>query len=139
MNIDLTSIIVSIITIIPLLLQIKKNNTNSQVNHNEQIKISRSTQCDIKALSTRMDALEEKEDANLLQTCRIDLRQALYHSPDNIPAILELARIYFINLHGNADLGRKFLGWVKEYRVQDWAAAHDEDISNLIKAATHSA
>lgn len=139
MSIDITQIIVSFITIVPVLLQMKKDRTNSDNKHAEQLKVSQSTQCQIEALNQRLDVLERKEDANNLQTARIDLRQALQHSPDNIPAVLELARIYFLNLHGNADLGRKFLAWVKHYEVEKWGEDHDEDITNLIEAATHSA
>lgn len=138
MNIDLTQILVSFIAIVPVLLQMKKDRTSSDIKHNEQLRVSRSTQREIEAINSRLAILERKEDANNLQTARIDLRQALQHSPDNIPAVLELARIYFLNLGGNADLGRKFLAWVKKYNVQEWADAHDEDIANLIEAATHS-
>ncbi len=138
MSIDLTQILVSFIAIIPVLIEMKKNKASSDSKHAEQLTISRSTQREIEAINRRLDSLEQKEYANGLQTARIDLRQALQHSPDNIPAVLELARIYFLNLHGNADLGRKFLTWVKRYRVQEWADAHDEDIANLIEAATHS-
>lgn len=139
MNIDVTQILVSFIAIVPVLLQMKKDRTSSDNKHAEQLKVSQSTQRQIEAINERLDVLEQKEDANNLQTARIDLRQALQHSPDNIPAVLELARIYFLNLHGNADLGRKFLAWVKKYNVQGWAETHDEDIANLIEAATHSA
>lgn len=139
MNVDLTQILVSFIAIIPVLLEMKKNKADSDDKHAEQLRASRSTQREIELINKRLDTLEQKEDANNLQTARIDLRQALQHSPDNIPAVLELARIYFLNLHGNADLGRKFLAWVKRYRVQEWADAHDEDIANLIEASTHSA
>lgn len=83
--------------------------------------------------------IKTRLDQNDLHTARIDFRQVLYTSPDNIPACLEIARIYFLNLGGNADMGRKFLAWVKKYNVQEWADAHDEDIDNLIEAATHSA
>lgn len=139
MNVDLTQILVSFIAIIPVLLQMKKDRAISDNKHAEQLKVSRSTQRELESIIERLDALERKEDANNLQTARIDLRQALQHSPDNIPAVLELARIYFLNLGGNADLGRKFLAWVKKYNVQEWADTHDEDIANLIEAATHSA
>ena len=142
MNIDLTQILVSFIAIIPVLLQMKKDRANSDNKHAEQLRVSRSaqqqTQRQLESINQRLDTLERKEDANNLQTARIDLRQALQHSPDNIPAVLELARIYFLNLHGNADLGRKFLAWVKNHHVQEWADVHDEDIANLIEAATHS-
>lgn len=139
MNIDLTQIIVSFLAIVPVLLEMRKNKTSSDSKHERQLEVSRNTQRSIDQISVRIDNLERQMSANNLQTARIDLRQVLQHSPDNIPAVLELARVYFLNLHGNADLGRKFLAWVKEYKVQDWAEAHDEDITNLIEAATHSA
>lgn len=132
MNLDLTQIIVSILAIVPVLYEIKKNKADSDDNHAKQLKVSED-------INKRLGAIERRVAANDLQTARIDLRQALQHSADDIPAVLELARIYFLNLHGNADLGRKFLAWVKKYHVQEWADAHEEDIANLIEAATHSA
>lgn len=93
----------------------------------------------IAKLSKDIDKLAKQLKANDLQTARIDLRTALEHSRDDIPAVLELSRIYFINMRGNADLGRKFLSWAKEYDVEAWAKNHHEDISNLMEAAKHSA
>lgn len=74
---------------------------------------------------------------NDLRTCRIDFRQALEHSRDDIPAILELASEYFLDMGGNADMGRKFLYWVEEYKVAAWADKHQVDIEPLIAAAKH--
>lgn len=74
---------------------------------------------------------------NDLRTCRIDFRQALEHSRDDIPAILELASEYFLDMGGNADMGRKFLFWVEEYKVQEWSDKHQVNIEPLIKAANH--
>lgn len=132
MNIDWTQVIVSLVAIIPILWEMKKNKADSDDKHAQQLE----GQDDIRK---HLAVIDEKLEANNLQTCRVDLRQALQHSPDNIPAVLELARVYFINYHGNADLGRKFLAWFKKYEVQKWADAHDEDVSNLLEAATHSA
>lgn len=102
------------------------------------------TKREMTAIRKDLDRLEEKQDlttqildANNLQTSRIDLRQALEHSRDDIPAILELARRYFVELHGDADLGPKFLYWVKEKRVVRWANTHKTDISDIIKCAKH--
>lgn len=75
---------------------------------------------------------------NDLRTCRIDFRQALAHSRDDIPAILELASEYFLDFGGNADMGRKFLYWVEEYEVEEWAKKHRVDIDPLINAAEHN-
>lgn len=132
MNLDLTQIIVSFLAMVPVLYEIKKNKLDTDNKHAQQLSVSKDT-------NKRLDALERQMVANNLQTARIDLRQALQHSPDNIPAVLELARVYFLNYHGNADLGRKFLAWFKKYHVQEWADTHGEDVSNLIEAATHSA
>lgn len=74
---------------------------------------------------------------NDLRTCRIDFRQALEHSRDDIPAVIELASEYFLDMGGNADMGRKFLFWVEEYKVKAWAKKHQVNIAPLIKAAKH--
>lgn len=74
---------------------------------------------------------------NDLRTCRIDFRQALEHSRDDISAVLELASEYFLDMGGNADMGRKFLFWVDEYKVEEWAHKHQIDIARLIEAAKH--
>lgn len=87
----------------------------------------------------RKDIKIIKQDlaANNLETSRIDLRQALEHSRDDIPAMLELAQRYFVELHGDADLGPKFLYWVKEKHVMIWAKQHKTDISEIIYCAKH--
>lgn len=74
---------------------------------------------------------------NDLRTCRIDFRQALEHSRDDIPAVIELASEYFLDMGGNADMGRKFLFWIEEYNVKAWAKKHQVNIAPLIKAAKH--
>lgn len=143
---NITQIILGIIgTIVPLatlLVSLKTHATNAN-NHKKQANHSMATQKALDELRADMDTthqtLLEHLERNDLQTCRIDFRQALKDSPDNIPACLEIARVYFLNLHGNADMGRKFLAWVKEYKVEQWAKRHHEDISNLIEAAKHSA
>lgn len=147
MNADnITDIILSIISIIvPLatLFVSVRTNANSNSNHKKQTTTNNNTQ---EAVDRLRDEIKQENQRiidrlarNDLQTCRIDFRQALHDSPDNIPACLEIARIYFLNMGGNADMGRKFLAWVKKYKVQEWADEHGEDISNLIEAATHSA
>lgn len=85
----------------------------------------------------QLNHLDKRLGANDLKTSRIDLRTALTHSRDDIPAMLELAQDYFVVNHGNADLGPKFLYWVKEYKVEQWAAEHNEDISEIIECAKH--
>ncbi len=147
MNADnITQIILAVISIIvpiaTLIVSVKTHN-NSNSNHEKQTQSNNSTWTAIERL--RREVKEENQkimarlDRNDLQTCRIDFRQALTESPDNIPACLEIARIYFLNLKGNADMGRKFLAWVKKYNIQEWADQHNEDIDNLIEAAKHSA
>lgn len=132
MGIDLTQIIVSFLAIIPVLYEIHKHKADSDNKHIQQLEVSAD-------INKRIGSLERQMIANNLQTARIDLRQAMQHSPDNIPAVLELARVYFLHYRGNADLGRKFLSWFKKYKVQEWADAHGEDVSNLIEAASYSA
>lgn len=147
MNADnITQIILAIISIIVPLATLAvsiRTHTNSNDNHQKQTDSNAHTQKAVDALRAEMreenQRIIDRLDRNDLQTCRIDFRQVLHDSPDNIPACLEIARIYFLNLGGNADMGRKFLAWVKKYKVEEWAEAHDEDISNLLEAAKHSA
>jgi len=149
MNLDLTQIILGIITaaltIYEIKTEIKKNKKDADAKHEQQAEASNDVKARLARMESRQEQMERKVDkmdaaldANNLQTARIDLRQALQHSPDNIPAVLELARVYFLNYHGNADLGRKFLAWFKKHKVQEWANAHDEDVANLIEAASHA-
>lgn len=141
MDTNLATIVVAAIGAVSSIITVIISNhhrVDSNKNHKEQLKVDKKTQTEVKNLTKKVDTIDAQLQANNLQTARIDLRQAFEHSPDDIPAILELSRIYFINLKGNADLGRKFLAWVKEYHVKEWAQKHHEDIANLIKAATHS-
>lgn len=143
MNTDnITQIILAIISIIvplaTLFVSVRTHNKSNDTNQN-QSSSSKQAQASIDKIEQKLDGVIERLDKNDLQTCRIDFRQVLHNSPDNIPACLEIARIYFLNMKGNADMGRKFLAWVKKYEVEKWAEEHDEDIANLIEAASHSA
>jgi len=145
MDLDLTQIILGIITASVTIYEIKNVKRDASAKHEQQTEASNDLKARLARIESRQEQTERKVDkmdaalgANNLQTARIDLRQALQHSPDNIPAVLELARVYFLNYHGNADLGRKFLAWFKKYKVQEWADAHGEDVANLIEAASHA-
>lgn len=126
MNLDLTQIICSAITAVSaivvarLTFSVKKEGAENR----------EASKAENKAILRRLDE-------NDLRTSRIDLRTALEHSRDDIPAMLELALDYFVVQGGDADLGPKFLYWVKEYKVEEWATAHHKDISQIIKCATH--
>lgn len=85
----------------------------------------------------KLEGVERRLRANDLKTSRIDLRTALCHSRDDIPAMLELALDYFVVQGGDADLGPKFLYWVKEYNVEQWATEHGKDISQIIRSARY--
>lgn len=140
--IEILKIVVPIIVPLATLYVSVRNHTSSNDNHKKQEQ--NSSDIHKQLLELRDESREgrkqllERIERNDLQTCRIDFRQVLHDSPDNIPACLEIARIYFLNLHGNADMGRKFLAWVKKYQVEKWAEEHNEDISNLVEAAKHS-
>lgn len=95
------------------------------------------TKKEVSKINERLDKFEAGLDQNNLQTCRIDLRQAFHHSRDDIPATLELSWRYFVDLHGNADLGPKFLQWVEEYKVREWAKEHKYPLTTIIKYAKH--
>lgn len=143
---NITQIILAVISIIvPLatLVVSVRTHANSNDNHKKQSQSNTNVQKQLQELREESregrQQLLERIERNDLQTCRIDFRQVLHDSPDNIPACLEIARIYFLNLQGDADMGRKFLAWVKKNNVQKWADEHSEDIANLIEAASHSA
>lgn len=90
------------------------------------------------SVKEEIGVIKETLAKNDLRTCRIDFRQALSHSRDDIPAILELASEYFLDFGGNADMGRKFLYWIEEYKVEEWAKKHQVDLDPLIEAAGHN-
>lgn len=72
-----------------------------------------------------------------VQTNRIDIRQMINHSADNIPAVLEVATEYFLVLGGNADISSLFLWWVEEYKVKQWALEHRRNIAPLLARARY--
>lgn len=90
-----------------------------------------------KAVKDRLDAMDARMKTNDVQTCRIDLRQMILHSGDNIPAVLEIATRYFLDLGGNADMGGLFLWWVDKYEVEKWALEHRRDIGPLMACVRH--
>lgn len=112
----------------------------SKNNHNTD----KHVKADLERMSTslrnvhnHLGAIEAKLNDNDLQTCRIDFRQMVLHCPDNIPAVLEVATRYFLDLGGNADMGALFLWWVQKYNVEQWANEHRRDIGPLLACARH--
>ena len=54
---------------------------------------------------------------NSLATARVDLFQAISHTPKEHKAILELASHYFLDLHGNSYMYGEFERWAETEKV----------------------
>ena len=54
---------------------------------------------------------------NNLATARVDLFQAISHTPTEHKAILELASHYFLDLHGNSYMYGEFERWAETEKV----------------------
>lgn len=105
----------------------------SKNNHNTD----KAVRQEIEAIHARINDMDSKRAANDLQTCRIDFRQTVLHCSDNIPAVLEVATRYFLDLGGNADMGALFLWWVEQYKVEQWALENRRNIGPLLACARH--
>lgn len=65
---------------------------------------------------------------NNIQTARLDLCQAITHSPKEHQAILKLAWHYFVELGGDAWMSTMF---------KEWAGKEGVEISHISKHVTH--
>lgn len=54
---------------------------------------------------------------NNLRTMRLDLLHAIESDPDNQMVILEMARKYFGEMHGNCYMSKVFQDWADEHNV----------------------
>lgn len=59
---------------------------------------------------------------NNLRTLRLDIDRAIDTDPDNIIVIMDMAHKYFVDMHGNCYMSKKF---------QDWANRHSVNITGL--------
>lgn len=133
---DLTTIICAVITAIStIIVAVVTSHTRSETKRGADA--SEATNRAINDMRHDINQIKNDLVENNLETCRVDLRQALEHSRDDIRAILELARRYFVDMHGDADLGPKFLFWVEEKRVRRWAKENRYSIGEIIGCAKH--
>jgi len=68
-------------------------------------------------LKTDLADLRSDLARNSLQTARIDLLQAIVHTPTEHEAIFELAENYFLKLGGNTNMLGKFKNWAEQEEV----------------------
>lgn len=79
-------------------------------------------------LQKRVSKLQEGLDANNLETARVDLFQALNHTPHEHKAIMELAWQYFVDLGGDSYMSGEFRKWAETEKV---------DIEAIVARARH--
>lgn len=54
---------------------------------------------------------------NNLRTLRLDLDRAIDTDPDNTMVIMEMAQKYFVEMHGNCYMSKKFQEWANDHKV----------------------
>lgn len=73
-------------------------------------------------LREQVDRLDRELQDNNLRTMRLDLDRAIDTDPDNTMVIMEMAQKYFVDMHGNCYMSKKF---------QEWANNHNVNITGL--------
>lgn len=73
-------------------------------------------------LENKVEVLTWQLEDNNLRTMRLDLDRAIDTDPDNIIVIMDMAQKYFIDMHGNCYMSKKF---------QEWANVHNVNITGL--------
>ncbi len=81
------------------------------------------------ALGKQVRALRNELAQNNLQTARVDLNQAIEHTPHEHKAILDLAWHYFVELGGDTWMTGRFIEWADQEHV---------DITYILKYIRHS-
>ena len=69
------------------------------------------------SLETGVHNIHAQLKENSLATARVDLFQAISHTPKEHKAILELASHYFLDLHGNSYMYGEFERWAEAEKV----------------------
>lgn len=54
---------------------------------------------------------------NNLRTLRLDLDRAIDTDPDNTMVVMEMAQKYFVEMHGNCYMSKKFQDWANDHKV----------------------
>ncbi len=81
------------------------------------------------ALGKDVRALRNELTQNNLQTARVDLNQAIEHTPHEHKAILDLAWHYFVELGGDTYMTGVF---------KDWAEKEQVDIEYILQHIRHA-
>lgn len=81
------------------------------------------------ALGKQVRALRNELAQNNLQTARVDLNQAIEHTPHEHKAILDLAWHYFVELGGDTYMTGIF---------KDWAEKEQVDIEYILQHIRHA-
>lgn len=64
-----------------------------------------------------LSQIKEELADNNLRTMRLDLDRAIDTDPDNIIVIMDMAQKYFVEMHGNCYMSKKFQDWANEHKV----------------------
>ncbi len=65
----------------------------------------------------RLDKGEKVQHETVLRVTRLELNNLIHDDPDNVEAIVQVAKYYFIDLDGNAYAHAKFEQWAGEHNV----------------------
>lgn len=83
---------------------------------------------ELSELKEQVKSLQEDLAENNLETSRVDLYQAMEHTPHEHKAIFDLAWRYFVDLGGDSYMSGEFKKWAEQENV---------DISAIIERAKH--
>jgi len=78
--------------------------------------------------SAQLGKMRNELSQNNLQTARVDLYQAITHTPHEHKAILDLAWHYFVELGGDSWMSGEFAKWAEREKV---------DISHITEQTAH--
>ncbi len=106
---DWSAILVAIISAISVIIV-------AVVNRNANNENREKTDSQYKIIVNKLDDLT-------LRIVRLDLLNAIQHDPENVAVIMSMAKLYFVELHGNCYMGKVF---------QEWANKHDINVGNLL-------
>lgn len=105
-----------------------RGRSESREHSQAQIEEAKKLQELTKELKGQVDHLQQDLYENNLETARVDLFQALNHTPHEHKAIMELAWRYFVDLGGDSYMSGEFKKWAKAEKV---------DIEAIVARARH--
>ena len=72
---------------------------------------------DLKEIKKELIGIKKVQDETILRVTRGEFKDLMRDDPDNIEAIVQVARYYFIELDGNAYAHAMFEKWAIEHNV----------------------